>query len=136
MEPPKQNISSGVDKIIMIIEDDQFLIELIADEFARAGWKNVIKCPNSTIGLNQMKEKHPDLILLDMLLPGMNGLELLKLKNEDPKIASIPVIIISNLGSKEEVDQAVKLGVKDYIVKVNFSPKEIVEKAKNILGGK
>lgn len=119
----------------MIIEDDQFLIELIADEFKRAGWKNVIKCPNSTIGLSQMKKKKPDLILLDMLLPGMNGMELLKLKKADPDIAPIPVIVISNLGSKEEVDEATKLGVKDYIVKVNFAPKEIVEKAASILSG-
>lgn len=120
----------------MIIEDDRFLIELIADEFERAGWKNVIKCPNSDIGLRQMKEKKPDLILLDILLPGMNGLELLKLKNADPNLAPIPVIVISNLGSKQEVDQTAKLGVKEYIVKINFSPKEIVEKAANILKSK
>ena len=129
MEPPKQNISSGVDKIVMIIEDDRYLVELIADEFTRAGWNNVTKCPTPAIGLRQMKEKKPDLILLDMLLPGMNGMELLKLKNADPQLASIPVMVISNLGNKEEVDEATNLGVKDYIVKANFSPKDIVAKA-------
>ena len=136
MEPTKQDISNGVDKLVMIIEDDQYLIELIADEFDRAGWKNIAKCPTAAIGLSQMKEKKPALVLLDMLLPGMNGLELLKLKNADPNIAAIPVIVISNLGSKEEVDEATKLGVKNYIVKANFSPKDIVEKAGSILGGK
>lgn len=108
-------------------------MELMADEFERAGFKNIIRCLNGERGLGQIKEERPDLILLDILLPGMNGLELLKRKNEDPNIAFIPVIVISNLGSKSEVDQAIKLGAKDYIVKAQFSPKEVVKKANNFL---
>ena len=120
---------------ILVVEDDEDLLSLITKKLTVEGFK-VMAAATGQQALDYLAKQKPALVLLDMLLPGMNGLELLKLKNADPNIAAIPVIVISNLGSKEEVDEATKLGVKDYIVKANFSPKDIVEKAGSILGGK
>jgi DNA-binding response OmpR family regulator len=66
-------------------------------------------------------------------LPGIDGFEVLEKAKEDPNTAKIPVIILSNLGQREEVERGLKLGAIDYLIKAHFTPGEIVEKIKNIL---
>ncbi len=124
-------------KNILIIEDDEFLIELLSKKFSSEGF-NVIEAMNGKEGMEKIKEAKPDLVLLDILLPDMNGIDidgfrvLSKIK-EDSTTSSIPVIILSNLGQKEDVERGLKLGAVDYLIKSQFTSDEIIKKVKKIL---
>lgn len=71
--------------------------------------------------------------MLDLILPGIDGFEVLSRIKQDPALESIPIIILSNLGQKEEIEKGLKLGAIDFLVKAHFTPAEIIEKIKNIL---
>jgi DNA-binding response OmpR family regulator len=117
---------------ILIVEDDRFLRELIARKLKNEGYE-VLEAVDGEEGLKKIKEEKPDLILLDLILPGIDGFEVLAKAKEDPNIAQIPVIILSNLGQREEIERGLKLGAIDYLIKAHFTPGEIIEKIKNIL---
>ncbi len=70
------------------------------------------------------------MLLLDLILPGIDGFEVLSKIKEEPATASIPVVILSNLGQREDVERGLKLGAVDYLVKAHFTPNEIIEKVK------
>ncbi|MDD5265258.1 MAG: response regulator [Candidatus Bipolaricaulis sp.] len=119
-------------KKILIVEDDKFLRELIVKKISNEGY-DVLEAVDGEQGLSQIKEGHPDLVLLDLILPGIDGFEVLAQKREDPFMASVPVIILSNLGQKEDVDKGLSLGAADYLIKAHFTPGEIIEKVRNHL---
>jgi DNA-binding response OmpR family regulator len=117
---------------ILIVEDDKFLRELIARKLISENYE-IIEAIDGEEGLKKVKEQKPDLILLDLILPGIDGFEVLTKMKEDPTLSSIPVIILSNLGQREDVEKGLKLGAVDYLVKAHFTPNEIVEKVKAAL---
>jgi len=117
---------------ILIIEDDRFLRELISQKIIKEGYE-ALEAVDGEDGLKKIKETKPDLILLDLILPGIDGFEVLTKIKEDPALCSVPVIILSNLGQKEDVEKGLKLGAVDYLIKAHFTPGEIIEKIKNIL---
>jgi len=119
-------------KKILIIEDDKFLRELISRKLSDEGF-DVIEAIDGEEGIKKIKAENPDLILLDLILPGIDGFEVLSKTKENLNSASIPVIILSNLGQKEEVEKGLKLGAADYLIKAHFTPGEIIEKIKTIL---
>jgi len=119
-------------KKILIVEDDKFLRELISRKLSDEGF-DVAEAIDGEEGVKKAKAENPDLILLDLILPGIDGFEVLSKTKEDPNSASIPVIILSNLGQKEEVEKGLKLGAADYLIKAHFTPGEIIEKIKIIL---
>jgi len=119
-------------KTILIVEDDKFLRDLIARKLTTEGF-NILSAVDGEEGIKKIKEEKPDLILLDLILPGIDGFEVLSQMKTDPDIASIPVIILSNLGQREEVEKGLKLGAVDYLIKAHFTPGEIIEKIKNTL---
>jgi len=119
-------------KKILIVEDDRFLRELIARKLTAEGF-NVAEAVDGEDGLRKIKEEKPALVLLDLILPGIDGFEVLAKAKEDPVTSAIPIIILSNLGQREEVEKGLKLGAADYLVKAHFTPGEIVEKIKIIL---
>ena len=119
-------------KKILIIEDDKFLRELISRKLSDEGF-NIQEAVDGEEGLKKIKEGKPDLILLDLILPSIDGFEVLSRMKEDPGVSAIPVIILSNLGQKEEVERGLKLGAADYLIKAHFTPGEIIEKIKNVL---
>jgi len=119
-------------KKILIVEDDKFLRELISMKLQKEGY-TIIEAVDGEEGEKKIKEEKPDLILLDLILPGIDGFEVLSRIKEDPTVSSIPVIILSNLGQKEEIEKGLKLGAIDFLVKAHFTPGEIIEKIKNIL---
>ena len=84
-------------------------------------------------GIKSVKEEKPDMVLLDLILPGIDGFEVLAKMKEDPILAQIPVIILSNLGQKDDIERGLKMGADDYLIKAHFTPGEIVEKIKTIL---
>ncbi|MBD3208044.1 MAG: response regulator [Candidatus Nealsonbacteria bacterium] len=118
---------------ILIIEDDRFLRELISKKLTDEGY-DISQAVNGEEGIKKAKEVKPDLILLDLILPSMDGFEVLSRIKKDEGVASIPVIILSNLGQKEEVERGLDLGATDYMIKAHFTPGEIIEKIKNVLG--
>jgi len=119
-------------KTILIIEDDKFLRDLIAQKLLREGF-GIAEAVDGEKGLKKVKEVKPDLILLDLILPGMDGFEVLAKIKEEPVLAEIPVIILSNLGQKDDIERGLKLGAIDYLIKAHFTPGEIIEKIKKAL---
>jgi len=119
-------------KTILIIEDDKFLRELIAQKLFKEGY-NIIEAIDGEEGIKKVKEEKPDLVLLDLILPGIDGFEVLSQIKEDSSLAQIPVIILSNLGQKEDVEKGLKLGAIDFLIKAHFTPGEIIEKINSAL---
>lgn len=117
---------------ILIVEDDKFLRELIAQKLVKENYE-VSEAIDGEEGIKKIKEEKPDLILLDLILPGIDGFEVLSKMKEDPNLSSVPVIILSNLGQKEDVEKGLKLGAIDYLIKAHFTPGEIIEKIRKVL---
>ncbi|PIP24315.1 MAG: response regulator [Candidatus Nealsonbacteria bacterium CG02_land_8_20_14_3_00_37_10] len=120
-------------KNILIVEDDKFLRELISQKLIKEKY-NVSEAIDGEEGIKKIKEEKPDLVLLDLILPGIDGFEVLAQMKEDRNVTKIPAIILSNLGQKEDIEKGLKLGAVDYLVKAHFTPGEIIEKIKKILG--
>lgn len=118
---------------ILIVEDDKFLRELLVRKLETVGFQTSAAVDGQE-ALVKIKEELPQIILLDLVLPGIDGFEVLKQIKEDDKTNKIPVIILSNLGQREEVERGIKLGAADYLIKAHFTPEEIIEKVKGILG--
>ncbi len=117
---------------ILIIEDDSFLRELIVKKLVNESF-DVVEGVDGEEGLKKAQEEAIDLILLDLILPGIDGFEVLKQIKSDPKINSIPVIILSNLGQKEDIERGLKSGAIDFLIKAHFTPAEIIGKIKATL---
>lgn len=117
---------------ILIVEDDKFLRELISQKLAKEGY-DITEAVDGEEGAKMAKEVKPDLILLDLILPGIDGFEVLSKIKADPLSSSIPVIILSNLGQKEDIERGFKLGATDYMIKAHFTPGEIVDKIRSLL---
>ncbi len=117
---------------LLVIEDDKFLRDLIVAKLQKEGFAT-IEALDGEEGLRLTKENLPDLVLLDLILPGLDGFEVLRQIKDDQKTKSIPVIILSNLGQKEDMDRAFAGGAEDFMVKANFTPGEIIAKIKVVL---
>jgi len=117
---------------ILVVEDDSFLRELIVQKLDQEGY-DVAEAVDGEEGVKQAVAQKPDMILLDLILPGIDGFEVLRKLKEDEALAAIPVLILSNLGQKQDIDKGMKLGAKDFIIKAHFTPKEIIAKIKEIL---
>ncbi len=116
-------------KKILIIEDDIFLGDVLTKKLQNEG-AEVVLVRDGAEGFAKIKSFRPDLILLDIILPNMNGYEILEGKQKDPSIALIPVIVVSNSGQPVEINRALTLGVKDYIIKAQFDPEEVLVKVR------
>ncbi len=117
---------------VLIVEDDKFLRELINRKLQSEGFETVLAI-DGEIGLDLAGKESPDIILLDLILPGINGFEVLTRIEENESIKEIPVIILSNLGQKDDIDKGMGLGAADYLVKAHFTPNEIIEKINQTL---
>lgn len=119
---------------ILVVEDDKFLRELISQKVGGEGYE-VVEAVDGEEGVEKVSKERPDLILLDLILPGMDGFEVLRKVKGEEATKDIPVIIISNLGQKEDVDKGMGLGAVDYLIKAHFTPGEIISKIREVLGG-
>jgi len=119
-------------KLIVLVEDEETLANLIESGLRKEGY-TVQTAHDGITGLQLIRDIKPDLVLLDIMLPGLKGFDILKkLYNEDRIIPGMPVIIISNTGDAIEIERAQKMGVRDFLIKVNFNPDEVIEKVKNV----
>jgi len=122
-------------KKILIIEDDVALGDILNQKMQANGYE-VKLCRDGKDGFDSIKTFVPDLILLDIILPSMNGYEILEAKARDSNLISIPVIIISNSGQPVEISRTLTLGVKDYIIKAQFDVDEVLVKVRQQFEGK
>ncbi|OIO47758.1 MAG: response regulator [Parcubacteria group bacterium CG1_02_37_51] len=124
----------GTGKVtILLIEDDSFLLQMYATKLEVEGFE-VVSALDGKKGLQLLNKNKPDLILLDLLMPEMNGFEVLQKIKEDQEAKDIPVIILTNLGNREDVQRCLKLGATDYLIKAHFVPAEVIKKIRQIIG--
>jgi len=117
-------------KKILFIEDESALHKTIGEVLTQQGYE-MISALDGEIGLRLAQTKKPDLILLDLILPKIDGFGVLKQLKEDEKTKDIPVIVLTNLEGMQDVERAIKMGASTYLVKSNYDLEEVVEKIKN-----
>jgi len=117
---------------ILVVEDDKFLREMISRKLDKEGYE-VAQAVDGEKGEVKIKEEKPDLVLLDLILPGIDGFEVLERMKNDSEVSEIPVVILSNLGQKSEVERGLNLGAVDFLIKAHFTPAEIVKKIREII---
>lgn len=120
-------------KRVLIVEDEDILMSLLAKKLTREGY-DVILARDGKEGLEKVKSDRPDLILLDIVMPRMGGFEVMSEIDRDPELKNIPIIVISNSGQPVELDRAQQLGARDWLVKTEFDPQEVIVKIKKQIG--
>lgn len=120
---------------ILVVEDDKFLRELLVRKLYTEGF-TVESAIDATAAFEILGRFVPSIILLDLILPGIDGFEILARVKKNNTLVTIPVIILSNLGQKEDIERAMSLGATDFMVKANFTLDEIVNKVRKVVGGK
>ena len=118
-------------QIIMIVEDDAFVMDIYQTKLSQEGYE-VLSAGNGMEALKILEngETLPDLILLDILMPYVGGIEVLRKIKENDKLKKIPIILLTNLSQKDDVDLGIGLGADDYLIKSHFTPSEVLEKIK------
>ncbi|HLD60557.1 MAG TPA: response regulator [Patescibacteria group bacterium] len=117
---------------VFLVEDDEFLVGIYQKKFEMEGFK-VSVAMNGERALSDIKKKKPDIVLLDVLLPKLDGFAVLEKLKEDATTKDIPVVLLTNLGQKDDVDKGLRAGALDYLIKAHFKPSEIVDKVKKVL---
>jgi DNA-binding response OmpR family regulator len=119
-------------KSILLVEDDPFLVDLYSTKLKEEGFEVEIAISGRE-GLRKFKEKKPDLILLDIVLPDLDGWEVLGEIKKLNKLNDLKIVVLSNLTEKEDVKRAQELGAARYLIKSHFTPTEVVQEIKKIL---
>jgi len=120
--------------VILVVEDDPILTKMYKEKFSSEGFK-VISAADGETGLDMALAQNVDIILLDVMLPRMSGIDLLKKLRDHEKGKNTLVIILTNLADAQEKETAINLGVKDYLVKAMQNPGKVVNTVKSRLGG-
>lgn len=116
---------------VLIIEDDPFILELLVLKFTKKNWV-VDTATDGETGL--VKAEHaPDIVLLDISLPGISGYDVLKKMKTSDALKNVPVLILSNYGQKEEIEKSIALGAVDHLVKANIIIDEVVEHTREVI---
>lgn len=120
-------------KKVLIVEDDPMLVEIYSKKFELSGFE-VSLASSGTEAISKAQEVHPDVILLDLVLPEIDGFGALKKIREDKSLDNTKIIISSNLSQEDERQKAEDLGANGFITKANFTPQEMVDKVRDIIG--
>lgn len=118
---------------ILLIEDEEMLANMYEVKFKNEGFE-LTKALDGADGLAKAKSIKPDFILLDIIMPKMDGFSVLKALKEDPTTKDIPVMLLTNLGQDEDIERGKKLGSVGYLVKANITPAEVVAEVKKKMG--
>lgn len=119
-------------KKILIVEDDNFVAEVYSTKLLEMGHE-VRLAKNGEEGLVELEKEVPDLILLDIIMPIMGGIEMLEDLKKKEEWKKIPIILLTNVGEKESIQKVRKFGVNDYLIKSHFTPAEVIEKIDSVL---
>ncbi len=117
---------------ILLVEDEQIIVDLLERKLQKAGYE-VEVARDGQEGLEKMKKNMPDLILLDIVMPKMDGFEVLEKMTEDERVNGTPVVIISNSGQPVELNRAKELGARGWLIKTQFDPQEVLDKVEKHL---
>lgn len=120
---------------ILIVEDDAFLSNMYVEKFRAEGFA-VIAATNGTDAVKLAREELPAVVLLDVMLPQMDGFAVLGQLKADEATRNIPVLLLTNLSQKEDVDRGRELGAADFLIKAHFMPNEVVRKVQAVLNKK
>ena len=119
-------------KKILLAEDDEFLSSLLKNRLQREGF-SVQLAKTGTEVVEMVKSFHPDLVLLDIILPGKLGFDILAEMKTDPKLAKLPFMVMSNLGQDEDIQKAKELGAIDYFVKARIMIDDLIKRITSFL---
>lgn len=124
-------------KTVLIVEDDSFLSDMYQTKFSVSGY-NVLLAQNGMQCLELLRNNTsaPDIALLDVVMPKMDGLELLELLKKDDRTKNIPIILLTNLGQDKDVKKGMEMGADMYLIKAHYTPSQVVEKVEEILNNK
>lgn len=117
---------------VLLVEDDEMLHGMYTQKFKTQGYE-IVSAYNGADGVKLAETEHPDVILLDVIMPKMDGFVALKKIRKEAATAKIPVILLTNLGQEEDVRKGRELGANDYFIKANHTPSEVVGKVKALL---
>ncbi len=120
---------------VLLVEDDAFLAGMYVTKLEMEGF-HVSLANDGKAGLEMAASEHPDVILLDVLLPKVDGFTVLQKLKQDASTTAIPVLMMTNLGSKQDVEKGLHLGATDYLIKAHFLPSEVITKIRTVLGMK
>lgn len=120
---------------VLLVEDDPLMVRMYQRKLTNDGYE-VDVAVNGEEGLVKIRSFRPDLVLLDIMMPKLDGLQVLERVKADPTIAAIPVVVLTNLGgSQEDIERGLELGAVAYLVKSAYRPDEVVTKVKEVLAG-
>lgn len=123
---------SNTKKTILLVEDDIFVSDIYQTKLGQEGFQ-VLVAENGMEAVKKLESSIPDLILLDIVMPYMDGMEVLRKLKERKEWKDIPVMLLTNLSDKEKVDEGMGLGASDYLIKSHFTPSEVVAKVRTLL---
>jgi DNA-binding response OmpR family regulator len=129
---PAKPRSVSVKPTVLLVEDDRFLAGMYVAKLSLEGFR-VVLATDGVEGWQSARESKPDLILLDIVLPKMSGFELLERVRKHAGLAATPVILLTNLGQRDDVRRGLTLGADDYLIKAHFLPSEVIDKVKHYL---
>ncbi|MFH1353739.1 MAG: response regulator [bacterium] len=130
MTEDKKNIS------ILLVEDDSFISGMYETKLTNLGYAVEVIDNGETAGQRLEQDPLPDLVLLDIVLPKRDGFEILENLRSSDRTKNIPVILLTNLGQKPDVERGIQLGADDYIIKAHYTPTEVVDKIAKVLAAK
>lgn len=119
---------------VLIVEDDQFLSKMYGKKFQLAGYEVEIAMDGQE-GLSKMRLTKPNIVLMDIMMPKLNGLDAIAQAKADPLIKDIPILVLTNLSNTDDASVAVKNGAVGYLIKSDFTPTQVVDKVKEFLAG-
>lgn len=119
-------------KKILLVEDDVFVRDIYHQKLLKEDF-DVEVAENGIMAMEKLEAGIPDLILLDCIMPYMSGNEVLKKIKANEKMKDVPIIMLTNISEKEKVDEGLRLGINDYLIKSHFTPSEVVEKIHALL---
>ena len=117
---------------ILLVEDDTFISGMYQTKLAMLGYTVRVAADGET-GWAELQKEVPDIVLLDIVLPKKDGFEILGDIRSSEKLKNLPVVLLTNLGQKPDVQKGLELGADDYIIKAHFTPSEVVEKIEKML---
>jgi two-component system alkaline phosphatase synthesis response regulator PhoP len=122
----------SMSKTVLLVEDNDFIRNMYQLKLSKSGLE-VVEAGDGVQALEKIKAQKPDVILLDLMMPNMGGLDVLKQLKADGMLPDLPVVVLTNVMDQQSVDDAKKLGARDYIVKTDLTPTQVVEKIQPLL---
>lgn len=119
-------------KVVLLVEDNDFIRNMYQLKLAKADF-SVVEAVDGQMALDKIGEHKPDLVLLDLMMPNVNGIDVLKSLKKQSLVPGLPVIVLTNVMDPQTIEQAKELGARDYIVKTDLTPSQVVEKLQPFL---